>query len=143
MKIVLVSTLALALVACGQGKEESEPAAESSAAPAPAPVAPSGAADAAAAAPAAFAQCRTCHPVEPGATGIGPSLAGVFGAKSGHVAGYPYSEAMRKAGLTWDAAALDRFLVDPRGTVPGTKMMFAGVRDPAARKAIIDFLGTI
>lgn len=93
--------------------------------------------------PAAFAQCAVCHTVEPGRNGIGPSLAGVYGAPAGHVADFAYSQAMRNSGLVWDEATLDRFLEFPHETVPGTKMSYAGLEDPAQRQAVIAYLKTL
>lgn len=92
--------------------------------------------------PLAFVQCGTCHQTKPGRNGIGPSLAGVFGAKAGHVGDYAYSAAMRGSGLTWDEATLDTFLANPRAAVPGTKMSYAGLRDEGQRAEIIEFLKT-
>lgn len=141
------------LAACG-GEPEAPPAPES---PAAAPATPAGAdtaaavdpaaapatAPATAARPVAFAQCQSCHAVEPGKNGIGPSLAGVFGAKAGHEPSFAYSTAMRESGLTWDEATLDSYLKDPRGTVPGTKMAYAGLKDDARRAELIEWLKTI
>ena len=90
--------------------------------------------------PAAFAVCKACHSVEPGKNGIGPSLAGIYGEKAGAVPGFTFSDAMLNSGLTWNQATLDRYLADPRGVVPGTKMAFGGVADAAKRQAIIDYL---
>lgn len=90
--------------------------------------------------PAAFAVCKACHSVEPGKNGIGPSLAGIVGEKAGAVPGFEFSDAMKSSGLTWNQATLDRYLTDPRGVVPGTKMAFGGVADAAKRQAIIDYL---
>jgi cytochrome c2 len=88
---------------------------------------------------AAFAVCKACHSIEPGKNGIGPSLAGVFGAKAGVVPGFEFSDAMKNSGLTFNQATLERYLTDPRGVVPGTKMAFGGVADAAKRQAIIDY----
>ncbi len=118
----------LALAACGQA-----PSGEPSPGEAPERLAQG-------APPAAFARCATCHSVEPGRNGIGPSLAGVFGAPAAHEPAFAYSQAMRRSGLTWDAATLDAFLADPRGLVPGTKMAFAGVRPAEDRAAIVEYL---
>lgn len=112
------------------------------------PTAAAPAATVAAAAPAgppeAFKQCTVCHKVEAGKNGIGPSLAGVFGAKSAHLgAGFKYSAAMQGAGLTWNQATLDRYLKDPKAVVPGTTMSFGGVKDDAQRAAIIAYLKTL
>jgi cytochrome c2 len=78
--------------------------------------------------------------MEPGKHGIGPSLAGIWGEKAGDVPGYEFSQPMKDSGLTWNQAGLDRYLADPRGTVPGTKMAFGGVSDAAKRQAIIDYI---
>jgi len=94
-------------------------------------------------APAAFNQCKACHKVEAGKHGVGPSLFGVFGAKAGHAEGYKYSDAHLKSGLTWDEATLAKYLADPKGTVPGNKMAFAGLKKPEDVKAVIDYLKTV
>jgi cytochrome c len=89
------------------------------------------------------AQCKACHSVEPGKNGIGPSLAGIFGDRAAIVPGFEFSDAMKNSGLTWNQATLDRYLTDPRGVVPGTKMSFGGVKDAAKRQEIINYLKTI
>ncbi|WP_095013273.1 c-type cytochrome [Tsuneonella mangrovi] len=93
--------------------------------------------------PAAFVQCRACHSTKPGQTLIGPSLAGIYGTKAGEVAGFRFSDAMKKSGLTWDDASLDKFLESPMTVVPGTKMSFYGVKNAAQRQQIIDYLKTL
>jgi cytochrome c2 len=50
---------------------------------------------------------------------------------------------MTKAGLTWDKATLDKYLTDPQAMVPGTKMLFPGLKDAGDRKALIDYLATL
>ena len=87
--------------------------------------------------------CAVCHSTEPGTNKLGPSLAGVVGRKSGSLQDYSYSPAMTKLGATWDKATLDKYLADPQGMVPGTKMLFPGVKDEPDRKALIDYLATI
>lgn len=93
--------------------------------------------------PAAFAICAACHSTQPGKTIFGPSLAGVASRKAGSLPGYVYSDALRKSGLTWDAGNLDQWLTSPQKTVPGTKMPFAGIADPAKRKEVVDYLLTL
>lgn len=133
--VALALALTLALAACGSdAPPPAEPGAEGEE-PAAAPMAD--------ARPAAFAQCASCHSVEPGRNGIGPSLAGVFGAKAGHEPAFAYSTAMRQSGLVWDEAGLDRYLKDPRGAVPGTKMTYAGLKDDAKRAELIAWLKTL
>ncbi len=87
--------------------------------------------------------CSVCHDTEPGKNKIGPSLAGIVGRKSGSVADFDYSDGMRSANLTWDQATLDQFLADPRAKVPGTKMLFPGVKNTDDRHAIIQYLATL
>ena len=117
------------------------PTATPSVTPSPTPSAT--ATTAAATEPGAFAQCKACHSVEPGKNGIGPTLAGIFGDKAAVVPGFEFSDAMKNSGLTWNQPTLDRYLTDPRGVVPGTKMAFGGVKDAAQRQAIINYLKTI
>jgi cytochrome c2 len=93
--------------------------------------------------PQAFNQCTACHSTVPGKTIIGPSLAGIYGDKAGTVPGFQFSDAMKKSGLTWNAANLDAFLANPAGKVPGTMMGFAGIKDAAQRKAVVDYLKTL
>ena len=121
----------LLLFACG-------PANEREAAPSP----QAGGASASAR-PAAFAQCVACHAVEPGRNGIGPTLAGVFGRQAAALPGFAYSPALKQSGLTWDEPTLDRWLEAPAQTVPGNRMIYAGMRDPAARGAVIAYLKTL
>ncbi|WP_324262218.1 c-type cytochrome [Altererythrobacter sp. H2] len=137
MRRLVVAALPLAFALAGCGSEPD--------APPPGASAPSGDATPAQVAvrPAAFAQCASCHAVVPGKNGIGPSLAGVVGAKSGQEPSFAYSTAMRQSGLVWDEATLDAYLKDPRAVVPGTKMAYAGLTDDAARAELIAWLGTI
>jgi cytochrome c len=97
---------------------------------------------ASAAPPPAFAVCRSCHSTEPGRNGIGPTLRGIVGSRAGDVPGYAFSPALKKSGVVWTRATLDRWLQGPMKMVPGTKMVLP-VADPARRKAIIDYLSTL
>jgi cytochrome c len=93
--------------------------------------------------PAAFGMCAACHSDEAGRNGLGPSLHGVVGRQAGGVAGFAYSPAMKASGIVWDEAEIDRFIEDPRALVPGTKMTYAGLRDPARRAEITAYLATL
>lgn len=90
--------------------------------------------------PPAFAQCAGCHSTEPGKTLFGPSLAGVAGRPAGSLPGYAYSPALKNSKLVWNAATLDRWLTSPQKTVPGTRMPFNGINDPAVRRTVINYL---
>src|SRR5215469_1413228 len=84
--------------------------------------------------------CAICHTLEEGKNKIGPSLAGVVGRKAGSVPGFAYSAANKNSGDMWDEATLDRYLTDPRKFMPGTKMVFAGLKNSEDRKALIEYL---
>ncbi|MGE3690355.1 MAG: cytochrome c family protein [Novosphingobium sp.] len=90
-----------------------------------------------------FVICLACHRIEPDRPLIGPSLFGVYGRSAGSAPDYHYSQAMKESGLTWDDATLDAYLTRPQALMPGTKMAFAGIPDPARRKAVIDYLKTL
>jgi cytochrome c len=84
--------------------------------------------------------CAICHTLEAGKNKIGPSLAGVVDRKAGSIPGFAYSEANKKSGDTWDEQTLDTYLTDPKKFMPGTKMVFAGLKNPEDRKALIEYL---
>lgn len=102
------------------------------------------AAEAAPAAPAAppvsFARCAVCHNATKGAPNkLGPNLFGVYGHKMGQ-GSFAFSDAVKKSNLTLDDATLDKWLENPRALVPGNRMSFPGLKDPAKRKEIIEYL---
>jgi cytochrome c len=78
---------------------------------------------------AVFNQCKACHQVGPEAkNGVGPVLNGLLGRKAGEYPGYNYSDANKNSGLTWDEATLRAYLPDPKAKIPGTKMIFPGIK---------------
>ncbi len=88
--------------------------------------------------------CGVCHTAAKGAAAkIGPNLFGVVGRKSATMAGYMYSPAMMKAGLTWDVPTLQVYLMGPQKKVPGTKMGFPGFSDPMDEADVIAYLVTL
>lgn len=89
-----------------------------------------------------FAQCRACHQVHDGTRhSIGPDLFGVFGRSAGGNDSYPtYSSAMKDSGIVWTAEELDAWIASPRSKVPGTAMVYVGMRDPNARRDLIAWL---
>jgi cytochrome c len=86
--------------------------------------------------------CSACHTVEAEKNRLGPSLAGIVGRKTGTVSGFGYSEANKSSSVVWDDAHLDEYLADPKGFMPGTKMVYAGMKNPDDRKAVIEYLRT-
>ena len=88
-----------------------------------------------------FAQCRACHQIGPTARNlVGPKLNGLFGRKSGSIEGYSYSDANRKSGITWDEAVFSEYIKNPRAKIPGTKMIYAGLKDEKRIKDLIAYL---
>ncbi len=88
---------------------------------------------------AVYARCFACHSLDADRTG--PRHCGLLGRRAGSVPGFDYSPAMRASGLVWNAKTLDRFLADPVGTVPGTSMGYAGIKDARERADLIAYLG--
>jgi cytochrome c len=86
-------------------------------------------------------QCRACHTLEKdGASVAGPNLHDLFGRKAGSAAGYAFSEAMTKSGIVWDDAALTEYNRDPKAKVPGTKMVFNGVKQAPQLADLVAYL---
>ena len=85
-----------------------------------------------------YKKCAACHKLD--ANGTGPMLGGIGGKAAGSVEGFAYSAAMLESGLTWDAPTLFKFLGDVKGTVPGTKMSFAGIKNEQERADLVAYL---
>lgn len=90
---------------------------------------------------AVFAQCRACHQVgEKAKNTVGPLLNGLFGRTAGSIEGYNYSEANKKSGIVWDEKVFAEYIQNPRAKIPGTKMAYAGLKDPQRIENLIAFL---
>ena len=89
-------------------------------------------------------KCATCHTFDKGGPNrVGPNLWGVVNADHGHAAGFAFSDAIKKKEGPWNYEALNQFIANPKGYVPGTKMAFAGVARAQERADIIAFLRTL
>ena len=90
-----------------------------------------------------FAVCKACHQVGPTAkNAVGPVLNGLFGRTSGSVEGYAYSSANKAGHIKWDEATFTQYIKDPKAMVPGTKMVFPGLKDEQKIKDLIAYLHT-
>ena len=77
-----------------------------------------------------FVVCKACHQIgENGKNAVGPVLNGLIGRKAGSVPGYSYTAANKDSGITWDEPTFREYIKDPRGKIPGTKMIFAGIKN--------------
>lgn len=99
-----------------------------------------------------FLQCAACHDVTPSRPvkpeddvlqKVGPNLYGVLNRPAAIQEEFPYSEALRQAGITWEESTLDKWLKSPAALVPGTTMIFPGVQKEVDRRALIAFLKSI
>lgn len=90
-----------------------------------------------------FNKCKACHQVgETAKNRVGPMLNGIVGQPAGAVEGFKYSDALSGSGLVWDEATLAAYLADPKATVPGNKMAFAGLRKDEEIANVIAFLAS-
>lgn len=91
-----------------------------------------------------FIKCKACHTVtQGGANSLGPNLFGISGARSATRPRFAYSPALRNAGITWTPDQLDAYITRPNALVPGTRMVFPGIADAAARRDLIAYLATL
>src|SRR6266403_3211771 len=88
-----------------------------------------------------FKKCIPCHTIgETAKNSIGPIQNGLKGRKSGTVPGYNYTEANKNSGITWDEATFKDYIKDPKAKIPGTKMVFAGIKNEQEASDLWAFL---
>ena len=79
---------------------------------------------------ASFNKCLACHSIGEGAKNkVGPELNGLDGRKSGTAEGYSYSDANKNSGITWNESQFKEYIKDPKAKIPGTKMIFPGIKN--------------
>jgi len=77
-----------------------------------------------------FRKCLPCHAVGEGAKNkVGPVLNGLEGRHSGSIEGFTYTDANKNSGITWNEESFKEYIKDPRARIPGTKMVFAGIKN--------------
>jgi cytochrome c len=95
----------------------------------------------AAAGKTSFNKCLACHAIGEGAKNkVGPELNGLDGRKSGTAEGYSYSEANKNSGITWGKDVFLEYIKEPKAKIPGTKMVFAGIKNEKEANDLWAFL---
>ena len=95
----------------------------------------------AAAGKTSFNKCLACHAVGEGAKNkVGPQLNGIDGRKSGTAPDYNYTDANKNSGITWNKENFLEYIKDPKAKIPGTKMIFAGIKNEKEANDLWAFL---
>jgi len=88
-----------------------------------------------------FKKCAPCHDVgETAKNKVGPELNGIDGRHSGQAPGYNYSAANKDSGIVWSEAVFKEYIKDPKAKIPGTKMVFPGIKNEKEADDLWSFL---
>ena len=85
--------------------------------------------------------CAACHASKQQV--FGPSLNGVVGRPAGSVAGFPYSDALKKSGVVWTEDNLLKWLAGPASMIPDALMPHVSFGDPAERVYVVEYLKSL
>ncbi len=91
-------------------------------------------------------KCTACHTFDRGGkNGVGPNQWGIVGSTFAHSDGFNYSQALKDlhGKKSWGFQELSDFLTAPSKYIPGTKMSFAGIKNPQDRANLIAYLNTL
>tara|TARA_Y100000389_G_C17134527_1_gene351873 strand:+ start:233 stop:541 length:309 start_codon:yes stop_codon:yes gene_type:complete len=86
-------------------------------------------------------KCSSCHSIEKdNGSKPGPNLYKIFGTQLGQNVGYSYSSAFKTKNIIWNDETLYEFLTNPKKYIPGTKMVFAGIKKEQDKRDVIEYL---
>jgi cytochrome c2 len=89
-------------------------------------------------------KCKACHVFEEGGKNkLGPALWGIVGRDIASHDGFNYSNALNELEGDWTYDKLDQFLAAPKKYVPGSKMVFAGLKKEQDRADLLAYLRTL
>ena len=90
-----------------------------------------------------FGRCAMCHTADKdGGNGLGPNLFGVVGRKAASLSGFSYSPALKGTNIVWTDDKLKAWLTAPQKMVPGTRMVFTGLKNAQEIDDVIAYLHT-
>ncbi|MEM9420943.1 MAG: cytochrome c family protein [Pseudomonadota bacterium] len=93
---------------------------------------------------ALFRECAVCHETQNGARHrVGPTLWGVYQQPAGNLADFRYSNALKRSGVTWTEDQLDAYIARPQSVIPGGRMSYRGMTNPADRRDLVAYLATL
>lgn len=95
---------------------------------------------------AVFKKCSACHVVKKDApSGVAPNLWGIVNRPKAAQADFAakYSDALKAKGGAWTYESLAAFIHQPKGYIAGTKMAFAGIKDPTELANLVAYLRTL
>jgi len=71
---------------------------------------------------------------------VGPNVHCMFGRKAGATDGFAYSPVMKNSGIVWNDDSVANYLRDPKGSMPGNKMAFPGIKDEKEMADLLAYL---
>lgn len=91
-----------------------------------------------------FKKCVSCHAAEKdGQNRVGPALWNVLDRSIAGKGDYNYSQVFQKHGGTWTEEQLFRYLHKPSKYMPGTRMVFAGIKEKEDLADLVLYLNNL